>query len=84
MPTAPVVTEAYTNRLRAEMEKHAGNAGKVLHVEAFEEAKGGGWIAVFDTEYAALKVHYKYLGTTTVKFGISPVWKGWYVSTRSE
>ena len=70
-------------RLRKEMQQHAGGAGKVIHAEMYEPAKGGGWVAVFDTEYAALKVHYKYRGSPGVRLGRSPTYDGWFVSTRS-
>lgn len=67
-------------RLRREMEKHARGAGHVLDAVMYEPAKGGGWAVLFDTEYAALKVHYKYLGNPTLRLGKTP--RGWVVSTR--
>ncbi len=75
-------TSALTELLRKEMGKLAHDTGRVTHVEAYDHAKGGGWIVVFDTEYAALKVHYKFLGSPGLKFGKSPSCGGWFVSVR--
>jgi hypothetical protein len=63
------------------MQRIVGNAGNVVHAEMYEEAKGGGWAVVFDTEYAALKAFYKYRGSPGLRFGKSP--QGWYISTTS-
>jgi len=68
-------------RLRDQMQRTVGDAGSVVHAEMYEEAKGGGWAVVFDTEYAALKAFYKYRGAPGLRFGRSP--QGWYISTTS-
>jgi hypothetical protein len=47
-------------RLRTEVQKHIGDAGKIEELVAYAEAKGGGWVATLDTEYAALKLFYAY------------------------
>ena len=52
--------EALAKRLCADMAKLIGDAGTVLDAQAYEPAKGGGWAVVVDTEYAALKIFYKY------------------------
>ena len=69
-----------TERLRKEMERLVQGAGHVVDAQAYEPAKGGGWIVVFDTEYAALKVYYTYRKSSGVKLDKSS--KGWSVSTR--
>lgn len=68
--------------LRKEMERIVRGDGKVVHIEAYEPAKGGGCVVVFDTECAALKARYKYEGTPNLSFGKSPTYGGWYISTR--
>lgn len=63
-------------RLQAELEKHARGAGKVKSVQW---RGSGSWAAVFDTEYAALKVYYKYKDTPGVRLGKAGG-GGWHVS----
>lgn len=75
-------TPAFTRKLTQELNRVVRGAGVVIHVEGYEEAKGGGWIGVFDTEYAALKAHYAYRGSPGLKFGRSPTYGGWYVSVK--
>jgi hypothetical protein len=72
-----------SGRLQKEMQRRVGDAGRVVHAEMYEEAKGGGWAVVFDTEYAALKAYYAYRSSPGVGFGKSPTYSGWYVSTIS-
>jgi hypothetical protein len=47
-------------RLRTEVERIIRGAGKIVDLVAYAEAKGGGWSAVLDTEYAGLKLYYVY------------------------
>lgn len=54
------------------------DAGKVVHAVAYGVEKGGGWVVVFSTEYAALKVFYAWRKAHSIHFGKGPL--GWYVS----
>ena len=74
---------AFTNKLTAELNKIVKGAGVVIEVHGFEEAKGGGWSAVFDTEYAALKAFYAYRNAkpNAPTFGKAAN-GGWYLSLR--
>lgn len=49
-----------SRRLEAELKKLVGDAGEVILATLYEPAKGGGWAAVLSTEYAGLKVFYRY------------------------
>jgi hypothetical protein len=66
--------------LRAELEKHIRGLGKVLDIRADDIIRGGGWLAVFDTECAALKAHYVYRGSPGLRLGKSNNPRGWYVA----
>lgn len=70
-------------RLRHEMNKHVEGAGSCMLAEVYEDAKGGGWYALFDCEYAALRAFYVYRGSPGVRFGFSTNLDHWYVSTCS-
>lgn len=59
------INVAITPRLTAEIEKTIRGAGKLLEVVAYAEAKGGGWAATLDTEYAALKLFYAWRRSDT-------------------
>lgn len=70
-----------------------GNAGDVRTVQGHEAAKGGGWTATFDTEFAALRVYYSYTRAAhsdakaapmpyTVHMGKNLVTRDWYVIVR--
>ena len=74
------IAEAY----KAEFSKHIKHAGVLLEVIVFEEAVGGGWAAILDTEYAALKLYYVYRNTPGVNFGESPNRGGWFVSVKPD
>jgi hypothetical protein len=64
-------------KLKREMEKLAKGAGKVV----LAKYRGGGdWQVVFDTEYAALKVHYAHRKDPKIRMGKSPNIGGYYVS----
>lgn len=49
-----------SNRFKNDLARIVGGAGEVVHAEMYEPEKGGGWGALFTTEYAALKVYYTY------------------------
>jgi len=67
-------------RLRRHLQSLVKSAGRVTEVIIYEPAKGGGWSAIFDTEYAALKAFYAYRLTKGISFGESPNCGGWHVS----
>jgi len=52
-------------RLRSELERIIRGAGQIVDLVAYAQAKGGGWTAVLDTEYAALKLYYVYRRSDT-------------------
>ena len=69
-------------RLRCEMNKHVAGRGSCVLAEVYEEAKGGGWFAVFDCEHAALRAYYVYRGSPGVRLGYSKTYEGHYISVR--
>jgi len=67
-------------RLRAEVERHIQDSGSVIELVAYAPAKGGGWVATLDTEYAALKLHYAYRHCVNVRMRRAWRHAGWSVS----
>ena len=70
---------AGSKKVEQEVKRIIKGAGKVVHAQMYEPAKGGGFVVVLDTEYAALKVYYKYRHST-VHLDKNP--KGWVVSVK--
>lgn len=68
-----------SERLAKELAGVVGDAGAVLVARLYEPEKGGGWAAVLSTEYAALKVFYKYRHSD-VRLDANP--RGWTVTCR--
>lgn len=69
-------------RLQKEMNRHVEGRGLCVETEVYEDAKGGGWVAFFDGEYAALRAFYVYRESPGVRFGFSENMRHWYVSVR--
>lgn len=68
-------------KLRPEVEKHIGDAGKIVELTGYAPAKGGGWAVVLSTEYAALKLYYVYRRGNT---HLEKRPNGWLVSSRDK
>lgn len=75
----------WDRKFEVEVLRTIGDAGRAIHVEMYEPAKGGGWFVSFDTEYAALKMHYNW----AIKHAAKNIYmdrcadgSGWYVSKR--
>lgn len=79
---SPEMLARLAERLTAQVTRLIGDAGKVLDAIAYEEAKGGGWAVILDTEYAALKTYYAFRNSPGVRFGESTNMGGWFVSVR--
>lgn len=86
-------TAEFERKLTSALATIVGTAGQVLTATGHEAAKGGGWTATFDTEYAALKVYYTYTRAAhsdgnaaplphTVNMGKAMGSRGWYVGMR--
>ena len=58
----------FERRLAREVSQIIRGAGDLIEVRAYAMSKGGGWSAVLDTEYAALRLlkHYYGLGPNRV------------------
>ena len=67
-------------KFKLNLEGIIGDAGKVLDIA--DHDSDGGWIVILDTEYAALKVYYKFRTASYLNFGKSCSVDGWYVSVR--
>lgn len=68
-----------SEKLANELARHVGDAGSVVLARMYEPEKGGGWAAILSTEYAALKVFYKYRHSD-VRLDPNP--RGWTVTCR--
>lgn len=73
------MVEKIEKRLQADLGKLVQGAGKIVEIRAYPPAKGGGWVAVLDKEYAALKVFYKYRQSDV---SLSKVPAGWSVTVK--
>lgn len=49
-----------SKKLAAVVSKIIDGAGTPVDVRLYSEEDGGGWAAIVDTEYAALKLQYQY------------------------
>lgn len=67
-----------TRRLKQELNSIIkGTGGEIIEAELYEPAKGGGWAALFSSEYAALKVYYKWRHNNA---HLTKTPRGWAVS----
>lgn len=59
----------------------AGDAGKLTYLRVDDPRSGTGWTAIFDTEFAALRVYYRWRKINGVNLGkaMTPG-GGWFVS----
>jgi hypothetical protein len=68
-----------SSKLREELVKIVDGTGEVVATRMYAPDEGGGWTAVLGTEYAALKVYYRYrYSRVDLKHNVS----GWVVSVR--
>jgi hypothetical protein len=76
-------TPEFERKITATLNKQVSETdGHVIHAVGYEEAKGGGWVAVFSTEWAQLKAHYNYREGKNVNIGYSETYQGYYLSVR--
>lgn len=73
--------ENYKKRFADDLSKIAGNAGRLTYLRFDDPRAGGGWTAIFDTEFAALRVYYEWRKVNGINLGkaVTPG-GGWYVS----
>lgn len=83
METIKVDLVRGAKRLRREMNRHVEGCGTCVVAELYEEAKGGGWLALFDCEFAALKAFYVYRNTPGVNLTFSTNLGHWAVTVKS-
>lgn len=77
---AGTATPDQQDRFAAEFNKIVKGAGRLLFLRLDDPTKSNGWQAVFDTEFAALRVYYTYRLSRGVKLGRALNMGGWYVS----
>lgn len=75
---AGTASEDQKERFARDLSKVAEDAGDLTYLRI--DAPGNGWLAVFSTEFAALRVHYKWRNVRGVNFGKLASLGGWYVS----
>jgi len=63
----------FARKLNETLSSIVSGAGCVVSAEGHEAAKGGGWTATFDSEFAALRVYHKYTFAAHTSGGQTPL-----------